>query len=137
MDIEGYELKVLQSGRELLKSGRVDLLNLEVRPRWNGKEGGCTEGEIDDFLAQFGYQKVFVYNHYPESRHHDAIYVRDVANLPDSAQSFIGAYRAAMSAAVTRDGQLDLALGLVDASIAILELNEKIAYLWGRLASQS
>jgi hypothetical protein len=68
MDIEGYELRALRSGQALLRSGRVKLLNPEVRHRWNGKTGGCTENEVDAFLADFGYRKVFVYNHYPSSQ---------------------------------------------------------------------
>lgn len=135
MDIEGYELKALQSGMELLRSGRVKLINLEVRPRWNGKSGGCTELEIDEFLAGFGYSKIFVYNHYPQSRHHDAIYLLRGHSLPDSASPYVSLYEDNMALMNSASGMLDLSLGMIDCVIAIEERERKIAYLRSKLSS--
>jgi len=136
MDIEGYELKALRSGSKLLSSGRVKLINLEVRPRWNGKSAGCTEQEIDEFLHPYGYRKVFVYNHYPQSRHHDAIYCHNSYDLPQHSKRYIEFYDRALELMKTPDGMLDLALGSIDSEIAIAEHLEKISYLRSKLSSK-
>jgi FkbM family methyltransferase len=75
MDIEGAELMALQSGDNLLKSGRVKWINLEVRenPPWNG---GCKASEIDVHLTELGYEKATEYNKHPHVGHYDVIYVK-------------------------------------------------------------
>lgn len=137
MDIEGYELIALKSGNELLSSGRVKLLNLEVRPRWNNKSSGCTEAEIDDHLAHYGYKKLFVYNHYSSSRHHDAIYVSNDYTIPSYGTSYIELYKLVTENLGHPDGLVDLALGAIDLSIACEEREDKIRYLRSKLASDS
>jgi len=135
MDIEGYELNALQSGTKLLQSGRVKLLNLEVRPRWNHKPDGCTEAEIDDLLSTFRYKKIFVYDHHPSSRHHDAIYVHESHELPESARRFTDLYSAATNLALSPDGILDLTLAQIDAAVAKEELEHKIIFLREKIKS--
>lgn len=69
MDIEDSELDALQSGINLLKSGRIEWINLESRnvPSMPGRV--CTQ-DLVDFLKPFGYYKVIRYNvqgAYPEA----------------------------------------------------------------------
>jgi FkbM family methyltransferase len=60
MDIEGYELKALKSGKSLLSSRRVKIINLEIRrdkiDDWSTKE------EIEFFLRKYNYRKLSEYN---------------------------------------------------------------------------
>lgn len=129
MDIEGYELNALKSGKNLISSGRVKILNLEVRSEWNGKKNGCTEFQIDNYLNSVGYEKKFVYNHYPLSHHHDAIYVLKGHKLPDSCQSHITLYDFISNSIKTKDGAMNIALNAIDSNIAIKERDDKIQYL--------
>ena len=73
IDIEGAELDALKSGEELMRSGRVRWINLEVRPEapWLG---GCTDAEVDTFLTYLGYRKVIEYNTHKNSNHYDVVY---------------------------------------------------------------
>jgi FkbM family methyltransferase len=73
MDIEGAELDALISGPNLMGSGRVRWINLEVRPTapW---VGGCTDVEVEAHLASLGYKKVAEYNHNKRSPHYDVLY---------------------------------------------------------------
>lgn len=73
MDIEGAELSALKSAPNLMKSKRVNWINLEVRenPPW---VGGCTASEINAFLVDHGYRKVVEYNRHPHIGHFDVIY---------------------------------------------------------------
>ncbi len=61
MDIEGAELLALESGPNLMESGRVRWVNLEVRDTapWIG---GCTAKEIDEYMKNMNYVKVIDYN---------------------------------------------------------------------------
>ena len=74
MDIEGMELDALQSGKQLLSSGRVHAINLEVRDDARGIEGWCTADEVEAFLNQFGYVIEKEYN--SQKTHWDVIYQR-------------------------------------------------------------
>jgi FkbM family methyltransferase len=71
MDIEGYELKALKSGKSLLSSRRVKIINLEVRrdkiDDWPTKE------EIEFFLRKYNYRKLSEYNFH--STHNDVLYI--------------------------------------------------------------
>lgn len=136
MDIEGYELKALKSGSALLASGRVQLLNLEVRSKWNGKDGGCTEMEIDELLSEYGYNKVFSYNHYRSSHHHDSVYVSAGYKLPPFAETLKAVYDEARTL-VAADIEEDLTLALVDLNISRMEAADKIAFLRGKLSKQT
>lgn len=69
LDVEDAELEVLQSGPELLKSGRVHWLNVETRDVAGHPGAPCTK-DINDHLAKFGYVPVHRYNvngAYPEA----------------------------------------------------------------------
>jgi FkbM family methyltransferase len=79
MDIEGAELMALKGARELLSSGRVRWINLEARDQWN-RVNACTKVELDNFLAQFGYQEKLQYNHHNRESpygHRDVIYLHE------------------------------------------------------------
>lgn len=71
MDIEGKELEALESGQELLSSGRVKYMNLEVsitaRP-----EGWTKQKALGSFLRGFGYKSLFVRAFY--GTHKDVIF---------------------------------------------------------------
>ncbi|MEX2139800.1 MAG: FkbM family methyltransferase [Pirellulales bacterium] len=74
MDVEGYELSALRSGRRLLESGRLRWINLEERRGGDRPaEGWCDPQELHEFLCSNGYVRVADYNRY--STHQDAIYV--------------------------------------------------------------
>ncbi|MFA1621231.1 FkbM family methyltransferase [Rhizobium mongolense] len=135
MDIEGYELKALKSGAALLSSGRVQLLNLEVRSSWNGKNGGCTEAEIDDYLSSFGYSKVFSYNHYRSSHHHDSIYASPGYVFPPFASTLREVYNDARRTVIAGIEE-DLTLALVDLNISRMEAADKVAFLRDKLSKQ-
>lgn len=136
MDIEGYELKALESGRALLASGRVQLLNLEVRSKWNGKDAGCTEMEIDEFLSTYGYTKVFSYNHYRSSHHHDSIYISADYELPPFAETLKAIYDEARDL-VAKNTEEDLTLALVDLNISRMEAADKVSFLRDKLSKPS
>jgi FkbM family methyltransferase len=74
MDIEGSELKALQGGIELLSSGRILAINLEVRDDVRGVSGWCTATEVDDFLITYGYKMVKKYMDH--GTHWDVIYTK-------------------------------------------------------------
>ena len=75
MDIEGSELIALKSGEKLLKSGRVNTINLEVRDEVRGMEGEWpTADEIEEYLNSVGFIKAMDYNN--QKTHWDAIYQR-------------------------------------------------------------
>jgi len=74
MDIEGYELIALESGPELMKSGRVRWINLEVHINPKAKIASWPDPmEIHDFLNKHGYKMVKQYNNH--GTHHDRVYV--------------------------------------------------------------
>lgn len=69
MDIEDGELDALQSGHNLLRSGRVEWLNIETRDV-PGHEGSPSTKDIVDFLHPYGYVPIERYNvqgPYPEA----------------------------------------------------------------------
>jgi len=75
MDIEGSELAALQGGHDLMKSGRVTCINLEVRsePCTNGWP---TDWNIHVFLSLWGYRRVQKYNY--QKTHYDVIYTKEL-----------------------------------------------------------
>lgn len=73
MDIEGSELIALKSGKELLESGRVSVINLEVRATSEIEEWP-TSDEIAEYLESVGYPLTITYNDH--GTHRDAIYQR-------------------------------------------------------------
>jgi FkbM family methyltransferase len=72
MDIEGSELDALKSAPNLLSSGRVKAINLEVRPKTNSSDWP-TDKEIRAWLELNGYNLVLNYNN--QKTHWDAIYL--------------------------------------------------------------
>jgi hypothetical protein len=73
-DIEGAELRMLQGATELLSSGNVLALNLEVRPTPYA-QGWCVEAEVDQFLASYGYVRARDYEQQGRGHHYDVIYI--------------------------------------------------------------
>jgi len=129
MDIEGYELEALRTGPQLLSSGRIRWINLEVRSRWNFKKDACTESEIDEFLAGYGYRKVITYNHYPSSHHHDAIYIHDTESLAEDGQRLYEIYQELFMAGPESRETEDLKHRVVDLFLALTEQRDKVGYL--------
>lgn len=79
MDIEGSELIALKGAKNLLKSGKIRWINLEVRDYPN-RPGACTKAEIDRFLIPFGYHEKLQYNHHHRNtkrEHKDIIYLHE------------------------------------------------------------
>lgn len=73
MDIEGYELKALKSGMDLLRSKRVKLINLEVsKTRKDLIPSYPRDDEIHNFLVKQNFAKIIDYNFH--STHYDTIY---------------------------------------------------------------
>ena len=73
MDIEGYELKALKSGIDLLRSKRVKLINLEVsKTRKKLISFFPSEDEINNYLEKKNFTKIIDYNFH--SSHYDSIY---------------------------------------------------------------
>jgi FkbM family methyltransferase len=72
-DIEGSELDMLRSGPNLLSSGRVHAINLEVRKDTRGVEGWCTADEVKAYLKTVGYIPVKKYNN--QRSHWDLIFM--------------------------------------------------------------
>jgi len=73
MDIEGSELIALKSGEELLKSGRVHTINLELRDKPE-IEGWPTATEITEYLSTIGFKKAVDYNN--QVSHWDTIFTK-------------------------------------------------------------
>ena len=73
MDVEGSEADALRSGAELLASGRVRWINLEVWPRPR-IPGWASAAEIHDLLSQYGFVRRCKYADCGD--HHDVIYLR-------------------------------------------------------------
>jgi len=71
IDIEGYELPALQSGPQLMASGRVKWLNLEVRDK-APMPGWTTFRQLDNYLKRLGYVLCCEYNNH--GTHRDVIY---------------------------------------------------------------
>ncbi len=71
MDCEGAELQVLQSGPQLMSSGRVRWLNLEVRDSVPAP-GWATAASVHAHLTEIGYVRVTEYGHCQS--HRDVIY---------------------------------------------------------------
>lgn len=54
VDIEGYELVALESGKEVLATGQIENLLVEVHPR-QLRELGRNPAEVEQLLTSFGY----------------------------------------------------------------------------------
>lgn len=67
IDVEGFEAKVLVGASALLQSQRVDVIYLEAGANPEGRQQ-CYYREIDDILAQAGYQLFRIYEQKNEWR---------------------------------------------------------------------
>lgn len=74
MDIDGSELDALKSGDDLLRSGRVKAINLEIffNPPY---EGWPTRGQLEGLLSEYGYSVWFSRARY--RTHRDIVYRLD------------------------------------------------------------
>lgn len=74
-DIEGAELKMLKGAVELLKSGRIVGLNLEL---WDNRqsENWCTKEEVENFLKSYSYFPVFCWNYNSAYQHIDKVFYK-------------------------------------------------------------
>lgn len=74
MDIEGSELRALQSGIGLMASGRVKWVNLEVRAH-PPDTGWCSAEDVHRFLTKLRYKPVKKYA--DQQTHYDIIYMHE------------------------------------------------------------
>lgn len=73
-DIEGAELLMLKGATEMLVSGKVKWINLEVRKNAPGK-GWCTAKQVYEFLDEHGFKPIFKFNRLRAKGHRDVIFV--------------------------------------------------------------
>ena len=77
LDVEDSELDVLEGGKNLLRSGRVEWMNIETRHQ--NEPGMPTTAKVSAFLADYGYRPVHRYNvngEYPEAAG-DTVYFKN------------------------------------------------------------
>lgn len=72
MDIEGAELEAIEGGGELLRSGRVKWINVELRSTLIAM-GEAGENQVEEALQNLGYVLVKKYNH--QKTHQDGIFI--------------------------------------------------------------
>jgi len=74
MDVQGYELEVLKGGSETLK--KVDYVYCEVN-RGEMYEGNAMIDDIDQYLSDYGFERVET--HWPETWYKwgDALYIKN------------------------------------------------------------
>ena len=72
-DIEGSELLMLKGATEMLSSGKVKWLNLEVR-RTIDSDGWCTADQVYDFLDKRGFKAATPYARLKKAGHQDMIF---------------------------------------------------------------
>lgn len=73
MDVQGYELEVLKGGKETLKN--IDYVYCEVN-RGEMYEGNAMIDDIDEYLSDYGFERVETY--WPETWYKwgDALYIK-------------------------------------------------------------
>lgn len=73
-DIEGSELFMLKGATEMLSSGKVKWINLEIRKNAI-TEGWPTAEEIYFFLYEYGFEPNVLYSKLRETKHRDVIFI--------------------------------------------------------------
>ena len=73
-DIEGAELLMLKGATELLSSGKVKWINLEIRKNAPA-EGWATAGQVYGFLDKHGFKPLVPMGQLSEKTHRDVIFV--------------------------------------------------------------
>ena len=75
-DIEGSELLMLKGATEILSSGKVKWINLEVSKNAPiGAEGWATAKQVYDFLDKHGFKPIVKFNRLRTKGHRDVIFV--------------------------------------------------------------
>lgn len=72
-DIEGAELLMLKGATEMLSSGKVKWLNLEVR-RNIDSDGWCTANQVYRFLDAYGFRPTVPFARLRKAGHQDVIF---------------------------------------------------------------
>lgn len=72
-DIEGAELLMLKGATEMLSSGKVKWINLEIRKNAPA-EGWATAEQIYEFLDKYGFKPDVLISQLREIRHRDVIF---------------------------------------------------------------
>ena len=73
-DIEGAELLMLKGATEMLSSGKVKWINLEVRKN-APVEGWATAQQVYEFLDKYGFKPKVLLNQLHEKKHRDVIFL--------------------------------------------------------------
>lgn len=73
-DIEGAELLMLRGATEMLLSGKVKWINLEIRKNALAK-GWATAKQIYRFLDKYGFKPKILFNQLPKRKHRDVIFM--------------------------------------------------------------
>jgi len=80
-DIEGAELLMLKGATEMLSSGKVKWINLEVRknaPKVRESiltEGWCTAKQVYEFLNKYGFKPIVKLDRLHAKGHRDVIFI--------------------------------------------------------------
>lgn len=75
-DIEGSELMMLEGATEMLSSGKVKWINLEIRKNAI-TDGWPTAHQIYSFLDRYGFEPNVSYDSLRETKHRDVIFTRE------------------------------------------------------------
>lgn len=73
-DIEGAELLMLKGATEMLVSGKVKWINLEVRKNAPSK-GWATANQVYEFLDKYGFKPEILLTQLHEKRHRDVVFM--------------------------------------------------------------
>jgi FkbM family methyltransferase len=97
IDVEGFEMEVLKGARELLKSGKVSIIIIELNG--SGEEFGYTDNDIHMLISSFGFKPISynpikreVYEIKTPSEFGNTIYVKEldqVINLCIEAENVL------------------------------------------------
>lgn len=75
-DIEGSELLMLKGSTEMLLSGKVKWINLEIRVNApKGSDGWATAKQVYDFLDEYGFKPMVKIDQLNVKKHRDVIFI--------------------------------------------------------------